>query len=117
MKKKLNKVENGETSGINATNAEGKRLIAPRFPTIELVLSYKRLWNACLSKVQSSQQERFEVKLIQMNLISRVIGFHKLLPLSLLLVLSKVPSAASRTRDAVFGLCDSSLSLTWSRQT
>lgn len=57
---------------------EAKRMHAPRFPAIDLIHDPHNFAERLLRVVRNST-ERFEVRLIQMNLISRVMGHHKLL--------------------------------------
>mmetsp|Transcript_30900 Transcript_30900/g.49583 ORF Transcript_30900/g.49583 Transcript_30900/m.49583 type:complete len:758 (+) Transcript_30900:333-2606(+) len=61
-------------------NSEGKRHSAPRYPAIELLNDPQGFSEKLFKKLRSSN-EHFEVRLMMMNLISRVIGHHKLLVL------------------------------------
>ncbi|KAH9256642.1 hypothetical protein BASA81_005146 [Batrachochytrium salamandrivorans] len=76
--KELKRIENGPGASAMPTSAEGKRLYAPRFPAIELIFDPQSFVERLFKHVSTSN-ERFEVRLIQLNLISRVVGHHKLL--------------------------------------
>jgi len=68
--KKAQRLKNG--------TAEAKRIAAPRFPAIELINDPQGFAERLFKKLKSST-ESFDVRLSMMNLISRVLGFHKLL--------------------------------------
>uniref|UniRef100_A0A7S3LJ65 Protein SDA1 n=1 Tax=Aplanochytrium stocchinoi TaxID=215587 RepID=A0A7S3LJ65_9STRA len=68
--KKAQRVKNG--------SAEAKRIAAPRFPAIELINDPQGFAERLFKRLKSST-ESFEMRLAMMNLISRVLGFHKLL--------------------------------------
>ncbi len=57
--------------------AEIKRLTSPRFPAIEMINDPQGFVERLFKRLQSST-DHFEVRLVMMDLISRVTGWHKL---------------------------------------
>jgi len=81
-RKRLRKLakENKAVRKMNSQqeSSEGRRLAAPRFPAIELLNDAQGFIERLFRKLKSSN-EHFEVRLMMMNLMSRVAGYHKLL--------------------------------------
>ena len=78
---RLRKKEKIEKKGKKAPkillNAETRRIEAPRFPAIDMINDPQGFAERLFKRLKSSS-EHFEVRMLMMNIISRVIGFHKL---------------------------------------
>ncbi|CAK9096699.1 Protein SDA1 homolog (Nucleolar protein 130) (SDA1 domain-containing protein 1) (hSDA) [Durusdinium trenchii] len=66
--------------GGGKVSSEVKRAAAPRFPAIDLLNDPQGFAEKLFKKLRTSH-DHFEVRLLMMNLVSRVIGYHKLLVL------------------------------------
>lgn len=65
----------------SSSTAEHRRVAAPRFPAIDLLSDPQGFCEKLFKKLRGSN-DHFEVRLLMMNLISRVVGHHKLIMLS-----------------------------------
>ena len=86
------------TAKMNAV--EQKRAVAPRFPAIELLNDPQAFVEKLFKKLKHSR-EHFEVRLAMMNLISRVLGHHKLLMLPFFSFLQRYVQAHQRHVTAI----------------
>jgi len=62
----------------DGTTSEARRMSTPRFPAIELINDPQGFSEKLFKNLKSSR-DHFEIRLMMMNLVSRVIGLHKLL--------------------------------------
>ena len=60
----------------------GSKSFSPLFPAIQLLHDPQRIADQLFKKLRQSGGLRFEVKVLLMNLVSRLIGCHRLLLLS-----------------------------------
>ena len=81
------------TAKMNAV--EQKRAVAPRFPAIELMNDPQAFVERLFKQLKASR-DHFEVRLAMMNLISRVLGHHKLLLLPFFSFLQRYVQAHQR---------------------
>ncbi|GBG26273.1 Protein SDA1-like [Hondaea fermentalgiana] len=68
-------------AGNAGTSSERRRIAAPRFPAIDLISDPQGFSEKLFKKLRGSR-DHFEVRLLMMNLISRIVGHHKLIMLS-----------------------------------
>ena len=93
--KKQKKLEKAKNKAKRILNGDKQRTIGPRFPAIQLINDPQSFAEKLFARLKQGK-DSFETKCLEMNLISRLIGVHRLILLNFYSFLQKYFQAKQR---------------------